>query len=68
MAIQNQVLSEKSKPDPISEYAKSSLKVEQELLSDLCVKNIVSIVKTDSFGLSQDEIRSSCKFNDIKHL
>ena len=69
--IQNQVLSEKSKTDPISEYAKASLKVEQELLSDLCDnKFIVSISeKWNSFWfITKNEIRSSCKFNDIKHL
>ena len=50
----SEVLSEKSKTDPISEYAKASLKVEQELLSDLCDnKFIVSIVRNGTlFGLS----------------
>ncbi len=50
----SEVLSEKSKTDPISEYAKASLKVEQELLEDLCdSKFIVSIVRNGTlFGLS----------------
>ena len=50
----SEVLSEKSRTDPISEYAKSSLKVEKKLLEDLCDnKFIVSIVRNGTlFGLS----------------
>ena len=45
------MLSEKSKTNPISEYAKASLKVEQELLSDLCDDKF--IVSENAWRLSQ---------------
>jgi nucleoside-diphosphate-sugar epimerase len=50
----SQILSETSATKPISEYAKSSLKVEHELLNDLSDKNFfISIVRNGTlFGLS----------------